>query len=313
MRMLMTIYLDLIWLLNLCIDYLLIALTYLLLKRPFQHVRMILAAVFASLIVFFLFTPISFIVYEPLFKFAYSIVIVLIGFGYKRLRYFLQVLLMFYFVAFMTGGGLFALHFFWQTDSYLLDGLLNVNKGYGSGFSWLFVCIGFPLVWYFSKHRFKEIEFRHIQANQLIDIEIKIGDKCLYSKGLLDTGNQLVEPLSKRPVVIVEARLFYGLYPEETIDQIIRFSETATIDDDDSDRLSSRLTVIPYRAVGQSNPFLIGIRPDCIKLFSEGGVIETSKVLIAIQDKELSSDQSFTSIIHPSLIQQVTAKKVKTS
>ncbi len=104
MRVLMTIYLDLIWLLNLFIDYLLIALTYLLLKRPFQHLRMILAAVFASFIVFLLFTPFSFIVYEPLFKVVYSIFIVLIGFGYKRLRYFFQVLCMFYFVAFMTGG-----------------------------------------------------------------------------------------------------------------------------------------------------------------------------------------------------------------
>nr|WP_062048567.1 sigma-E processing peptidase SpoIIGA [Bacillus sp. JCM 19034] len=103
------------------------------------------------------------------------------------------------------------------------------------------------------------------------------------------------------------------MYSKKIIDQLIQFNETSTIDDPDSERLSSRLTIIPYRAVGQSSPFLVAIRPDCIKLFMEEGLIETSKVLIAIQDKELSSDQSFTSIIHPSLIQQEISREVKTS
>ncbi|MCK0470672.1 sigma-E processing peptidase SpoIIGA [Halalkalibacter sp. APA_J-10(15)] len=309
----MTIYLDLIWILNLCIDYLLIALTYLLLKRPFHHVRMIGAAFFASLIVLFLFTSYGHIVYEPWFKAIYSIWIVVIAFGYKRFRYFFQVLCMFYFVTFMTGGGLFALHFFWQTESDLFDGLLSVNKGYGSGISWLFVCIGFPLVWYFSKQRFQEIEFRQFQANQLIDVQVVIGNKSITSKGLIDTGNQLVEPLSKRPVIIMEANLFYESFSKEYIDQLLQFHELSMKSNEQSTQLDDRLTIIPYRVVGQSSPFLTGIRPDYIKLYEEGGVIQTSKVLIALQDKELSSDHSFTSIIHPALLQRGMTKEAMSS
>src|SRR5690625_2735362 len=119
----MTLYIDVIWFLNLCIDYLLIALTALVLKRKFLHGRMIGAALFASCIVLLLFTPLSSLFYTHWMKFLYSTFIVLIAFGFKRWTYFLQGLLMFYFVTFMIGGGLFALHYFWQTESQLLSGV----------------------------------------------------------------------------------------------------------------------------------------------------------------------------------------------
>ncbi|KHF40770.1 sigma-E processing peptidase SpoIIGA [Halalkalibacter okhensis] len=305
----MTLYIDVIWLLNLCIDYLLIALTALVLKRRFHHIRMILAAVFASLIVFLMFSPVASLFYEPWMKFLYSAVIVFIAFGFKRFQYFLQGLFMFYFVAFMTGGGLFALHYFWNTEMDVLDGIVHVNSGYfGSGISWLFVLIGFPLIWYFSKHRFETIEMKRVQYDQIVDVDITIAGYTFRTKGLIDSGNQLSDPLTKKPVMIIEAKLLYPFFSEQSVNHILRFHEHTQEGGDE--RLLERACIIPYRVIGQSEPFITGLRPDKVKVIHQEEQFETTNVLLGLQEKELSPDGVFNCIVHPKLVLGVSTDKL---
>ncbi|WP_332690063.1 sigma-E processing peptidase SpoIIGA [Halalkalibacter lacteus] len=307
----MTLYIDVIWVLNLCIDYLLIALTALVLKRRFHHIRMILAAIFASLIVFLMFSPVAFLFYEPWMKFLYSAVIVYIAFGYRRLRYFLQGLLMFYFVTFMTGGGLFALHFFWQTEVDIFEGILQVNSGYfGSGISWVFVMIGFPLIWFFSKHRFETIETKQVQYDQLVDVDISISGYTFRTKGLIDSGNQLSDPISKKPVMIIEATLLHPFFTEESINHVMTIHEHVGLKKEEDNRLLERTCIIPYKVIGQSSPFLTGLKPDKVKIYHKEEQFETKNVLLGLQDKELSADGAFKCIVHPKLVLGVSTDKL---
>ncbi|NEU29455.1 sigma-E processing peptidase SpoIIGA [bacterium LRH843] len=298
----MTIYADVIWFLNLCIDYLLLALTAIVLKRPFNHVRMIIGALFASLIVFFLFTPFASLFYQPLMKGLYSAVIVFIAFGYKRMSYFLQGLLMFYFVTMMTGGGLFALHFFWKTEVDLLQGMTATSKGYfGSGISWIVVIIGFPLVFWFAKKRFETIEWKKVQYDQLVDIDISIAGYTFRTRGLIDSGNQLTDPLTKKPVMIIEASLLQTFFKKESIHHIMTFHQDYSEDHVD-ERLLDRASIIPYQVIGQSSPFLSGLRPDSVVIYYLNRRYETTNVILGLQDRELSPDGAFKSIVHPKLV-----------
>ncbi len=309
-RMDMTLYIDVIWFMNLCIDYLLLALTAIVLKRRFQHVRMILAALFASLIVFLLFTPLASLFYQPWMKLLYSAVIVFIAFGFKRLRYYFQGLLMFYFVTFMTGGGLFALHYFWQTEIDIVQNLSLVNQGYfGSGISWVFVMIGFPMIWWFSKKRFETIEWQRVQYDQLVDVDITIAGYTFRTRGLIDSGNQLTDPLTKKPVMIIESKLLYPFFKKEAIDHIMTFHEGVS-DEHADERLVERASIIPYRVIGQSSPFLSGIRPDQIVIYHQAKRFETANVILGLQDKELSPDGAFKSIVHPKLVLGVSTEKL---
>ncbi len=298
----MTLYIDVIWFLNLSIDYLLLALTALVLKRPFQHARMIGSALFASCNVFFLFTPLATLFYHPITKLLYSAVIVLIAFGFKRTSYYIQGLLMFYFVTFMTGGALFALHFFGQTELKFVNEMTMTSRGYfGSGISWLFVVIGFPLVWWFSKKRFETIEWKNVQYDQLVDVEIKISDHVFRTKGLIDSGNQLVDPLTKKPVMIIEAALLYPFFHKDAVDYIMNFHEREE-EQDEQNPLIERATIIPYRVIGQSSPFLSGVRPDKVTIYDKKQCIETANVILGLENRELSPDGAFRTIVHPKLV-----------
>ncbi|WP_100404555.1 sigma-E processing peptidase SpoIIGA [Bacillus solitudinis] len=298
----MTLYLDVIWFLNLCIDYLLISLAALVLKRPFRQVRFIIAALFASIVVFLMFTSYGYLFYQPWMKALYSAVIVLIAFGYKRMTFFIQGLLMFYFVTFMTGGGLFALHYFWQTDLEILTGLVTTKSMYGSQISWVFVIIGFPLLWYFSKQRLETIEIKQIQYDQLVTIEVIINQHHFSTQGLIDSGNQLYDPITKVPVMIIEANLLFEAFGENVVLELLSFSENVSEPSDQANELMNRMRIIPYRVIGQTTPFLPAIKPDKVIIKSDQDSIETSKVLVGLQDRELSPEGAYRCIVHPKLL-----------
>ncbi|TSB46331.1 sigma-E processing peptidase SpoIIGA [Alkalicoccobacillus porphyridii] len=298
----MTLYLDIIWLLNFLIDYLLLFLTALVLKRQHSKLRVALGALFASFIVFLMFTPMASWFYHPVTKLFYSAVIVWIAFGFKRWTYFAQGLAMFYFVTFMTGGMLFAIHFYTQTELDFLTSGLRSDTSIGSPISWLLVIVGFPLAWYFSKHRLDAIEATSFNLQQLAELEVEIEDQCFQMRGLVDSGNQLHDPITKTPVMIVESRVLEAAFGQDVIHSLLEMTTVNKPSHDNSthyQKLADRLRVIPFRSVGQSQPFLVAIKPDRVSIQFHNQRFQTSKVLIGIQPIELSPEGLYQAIIHP--------------
>ena len=76
-------------------------------------------------------------------------------------------------------------------------------RGFGDPISWIFVVLGFPILMFFSRRTFDQWENVKIQYDQLVEVEIFINSNTVKLKGLVDSGNQLYDPLSKRPVMIV--------------------------------------------------------------------------------------------------------------
>lgn len=291
----MTIYLDVIWFLNFCIDYLLIWITAYALKRPFSKWRFLFAAFIASTIVLLLFTPFSSLFYQPLGKLLFSIMIVMVAFGFKNFRYFLQNLFMFYFVTFMVGGGLFALHYFWQSDLEIIDGvILAKTTGFGHPFSWIFVIIGIPLMIYFSKQQFKQVKIRKIDYEQIVTVEVELNGIVMKAKGLIDSGNQLFDPITKAPVMILEKKIVEQVFPNLTfdIDQLHKI-----------DQLANKLRIVPYRVVGKNQDFLIAFKPDQVTIYDHSKKYTIKKVLVGIESMNLSKDGDYQSIVHPKMLE----------
>src|SRR5699024_6440953 len=102
----MVVYIDVVWLLNFCIDGILILLTATILKKRWKWYRVLGATCIGSSIVLFTFTPYSHIMSQPYVKILCSFLMIFVAFGYSRWRVFLQRLFLFYFITFAVGGGL---------------------------------------------------------------------------------------------------------------------------------------------------------------------------------------------------------------
>lgn len=95
--------------------------------------------------------------------------------------------------------------------------------------------------------------------HQYVPITIRHGAQSLSLTALVDTGNTLTDPISGRPVLVVDARAarqLLGLDPEE----LMRPLETL------ASGKRPGLRLIPYSAVGQNAGLLLAIRPDGVQI-----------------------------------------------
>ena len=228
---------------------------------------------------------------------------VLITFGFKRVTFFIKALLTLYVSTFLIGGALMGAHYFIQYDSELTSKVLVSSvKGFGDPISWLFVIIGFPIAWHFSRKNIESMEMTKIQFDQLVKVSIKIESETLIFKGLVDSGNQLYDPLSKLPVMFVSIMNQLETIPE-SIKKLADDPEVLIKGSTEfPEEWQSRLRIIPTRVIGQEHQLIIAVKPESILIEHNGTQFLCEKGLVSFTIKQLSADDTFQCIVHPKML-----------
>src|SRR5699024_4631387 len=196
---------DMVFALNLCIDFLLLWLTAAIRRQETSIWRLLTAAFLgACFAVVHLLQPLA-LTYTFLGKMLFSVLMVWVAVGFRGPLAFVRNLGVFYLISFVTGGGMFALHYIFSGDVQASGGmLLTQSYGWGSPVSWVFVLLAFPLVWFYARLSFGSIQERQSVNHHLTRVAIRIGNHKLECVGLMDTGNQLRDPITRTPVMMVE-------------------------------------------------------------------------------------------------------------
>lgn len=299
----MTVYLDVIWLLNLLFDSFLLSLTAIILKRRIRLWRLLAGGFIGSMIILLTFSPLNGIAGQPAAKFLCSILMILAVFGYKRWRFFLKALMTLYLVTFLLGGTLIGVHYFLQSDQEMTTKVLMASvQGFGDPISWLFVIIGFPIAWHFAKTNIEKMEMTKIQFEQIVTVTVTINDEDFVYKGLVDSGNQLYDPLSKMPVMFVSVKNQLDAVPAPiktlALDSEGVIMGTAEIPAE----WQNRLRVVPCSVVGQERQLIAAVKPDKIQISNDNGAYVCEKGLISYTVQKLSSDDGFECIVHPKMM-----------
>ncbi|HCI77612.1 MAG TPA: hypothetical protein DHV54_01445 [Firmicutes bacterium] len=196
----MEMYIDLFFIFNVIMDYIIIMSTSILLKRRTSYIRMILSSLIGGISSLVLFTSLNKIVIEIV-----SIVImVLISFGYKGIRYLINNILYMYILSTLLGGIIY---------------LFNIKVSNSMFLTYLIIIvISIEIMILYIKENKK---MRSIYNNYYrVDIYFKDREK-LSLIGFVDTGNNLYDPYKKRPVIIVPNKYIkedkYILVPYHTI------------------------------------------------------------------------------------------------
>lgn len=299
----MIIYLDLILLLNLLFNLMILLLTKYLARVKTTIFRLLFGTMIAtSLVPLVLYFPDS-MFNTVIGKGLYSVLIIIGTFGLKGIQQTIKKLLLFYFISFSVGGGLFGLHFLIQdslnqrTDKLLL----YVNNIYGDQISLFVILLGFPLIWLFTKRRMDRHVKDKIKYDQMYDCIIALNGKSHQTIGYIDSGNHLVDSLSNRPVVICDELFLKNFFSEKDWDSLRK----AIVEHDMMhlpNPIQNQISIVPYQGVGGSTDFLYAIRPDKLTIFYENEVIETKDVLIGIQLAELTADNRYHCLLHPEII-----------
>lgn len=289
-KIVLAVYLDIVFLINLICNAMILLLTAKLIKQRLSLLRLFTSSLIASVIIpFIVFFPTSFINTIPV-KLLYSVLIILFTFGWKNWFQLFKRLSMFYFISFVMGGGLLAIQFMTTADLILTN---QINIG--------FIVIGFPLVWFFTKSQMDNHVMDKIKYDQMYEVTIELNDKSFNTIGYIDSGNQLVDPLTNRPVIICD-EVFLTQFFNEQEWEIIRGIVTQNNQTDLMNELTTRLYIIPYQAVGIASNYLYALKPQNVSITYENEVIETSQVFIGIQLVNLSNEAAYHCLLHPKII-----------
>lgn len=290
---------DAVWLLNVLVDLMLLLLTKSLLRMHTRFRRIVVGAFVAALIVpISMYFPGSFFT-TPLGKGLFSMVIIVCTFKIHSILHFLSALATFYFVTFVTGGGLIAMHFlFQQSPQFQTFSLLYVQQGYGEPVSWLFVIIGFPIVYYFTQFRMDRHVEEGLEYDQLCDVTIQLDKKKFHTKGFIDSGNQLVDPMTTFPVIICDHIFLQQWFTNDEWSNLQTAHETLSFHLIPK-RWEKVIHVVPYQGVDGKRRFLIALRPEKVTIDFVDQQLATNKVLIGIQFGELTADETYHCLLHP--------------
>lgn len=290
----MTIYIDVILIENLLMNYIILFATAVVLKLKVKHVRLILASLVGAI-----YTIISYVsglrIYSNfLLKLILSIIIIYIAFNPQNIKKTLKFTLIFYLTSFVFGGAAFALIYVVKPQELLKNNGLVLSSNSlkiiftSAIIAFIVIIIGFKVV----KNK--------ISAKDMYcDIEIKLNNKKIETKAMIDTGNLLKEPITNTPVVVVEHTLLYECIPKEILNHIedILGGDFSKISDEIKQEYISRLKVIPFSSLGKQNGMLLGIKADGIEIKDEDEEKKVDNVIIGIYNKSLTKRGEYRALL----------------
>lgn len=195
----MKIYLDLVFLLNFCYDLLLLITIDLTLKRHIKFIRLIFASLIGALSLVILFIPLSKTLLF-LLKILVSIIMSIIAFGYKNMKYTLTNLMYLYMCSIILGGFLYLLNL---ELSYKHEGLVFYFDGLSINYILLLLVGPIILFLYIKEH----IKYKSAyNFNCKVEI-VFLNNKTLCLNGFIDSGNKLRDPITKKYVILVSKKI----------------------------------------------------------------------------------------------------------
>lgn len=282
----MTIYLDIVFLENFLLNYIIMLSTKLLITTKVKWYKLVISSALASLnsIIFYLW-DINVWIIELLIKILISIQMIWISFGRKRI---LRNLIFFYAVSLIFGGSSFLLLFsinpekiVYKNNSFVGDYPVSVII-LGTIISFIFMVV-FAIV---LKLRRNQIE--------IYELDVFYKGKFVKIKALVDSGNLLKEPISNKDVVIVEKEILKPLFSKEIFDDMNYILNGKWIDS--KSKCDYKFSLIPYSSLGNDKGLLIGFKPDYIKVYAEEEYLK-NEVYIGIYDGKLTNNNLYTSLI----------------
>ena len=195
----MTIYLDLVFLLNYCYDFLLLMTVSIVLKRYAKIWKLLLGALTGSLSLIILFINISNILLF-IFKVIVSIIMCLISFGFINSKYSLTNIIYLYMCSVILAGFLYFLDL---EFSYEHLGLVFFFNGFSINYILLIIIAPIILLAYI-------IQIKKLKIKQKLFYKVKVifkNNKSLYLNGYLDSANKLMDPITRKRIIIVESNI----------------------------------------------------------------------------------------------------------
>lgn len=292
----MTIYVDVVLIENLIMNYIILLATGLILKIKIKHIRLIIGSLLGAIYTIIGYIGILEIYSSFILKIILSIMIVYIAYYPQTLKKMWKELLFFYLTSFVFGGVAFSLIYIVKPQEIIMKNGLFLGT-----YPLKTVILGAIVAFVIIITAFKIIKNKISKKDLICEITVEIEGKKIITKALIDTGNMLKEPITNTPVVVIERTLLYDVIPKEILNHLeeIIGGDFKEIPEEIKNKYVSKLKLIPYSSLGKQNGMLLGIKAKKLIIVKgeEKEKIEKENIILGIYDKSLTKKGEYRAII----------------
>lgn len=263
------VYLDVLFLVNLWMDYLILILTNIVQKRPLKRIRCFIGGVIGAFgVCLLLLLPVrkSLAILLPAHMVT-STLMVKIGCKIKDIRSLVRCMLTLYLITFLWGGLFFALD---QTPAALhLRTFLFLST------------ISYEVL--HAAVRIYGRQKRHRENS--CEVTLYVQDKSKKVRGLYDTGNLLTDPLSGKPVSVAASSAV-----EDLIGALPECNEAL------------KPHYIPFQTVGPNRGMLLAVTIESMVIERNGVRQTVTRPVLAFSEETVAFARHYQLILNPNLI-----------
>jgi stage II sporulation protein GA (sporulation sigma-E factor processing peptidase) len=259
------IYIDVLILVNFIVNLFILHVTVQTLRKKVNLMRMCLSSFLGSLYVLTVVYPkIKYLSYIP-FKILIVVVMILIVFREKNVLFNIKASIVFIFYSILLAGMCFYIAM--SNSSDVSFNVIIINFPYEK------LMLSVMIIYIFIYRMVVFIGDRKKMSTLIYTVDIVNKSYKKTIRAFLDTGNELREPATNLPVLIVEREMLREIMLEE-----------------------NNTYHIPYNVVNGTNGKLIGFKPQYINIHIDKN-IETRDVIIAFCEYKLSKDNDYNGLM----------------
>ena len=184
--------------------------------------------------------------------------------------------------------------------SFLLGGLLYALPPRAGKGILIFFTITFTAYWILNTgiRLFKYLKGKAVPRCRVI---LESGEQKVELKGLLDTGNCLRDMDTGKPVCVMEKNRFFSILEKKQQEALDKFCRMENAGEEEIRSMNPRY--LPYTALGCERGLLPVITADRLEIFFEGRKISVPQPAIGLSGTSLSPYRNFEMIISPKILE----------
>lgn len=288
----MTIYLDVVLVENLCMNYIILFATGFIMKIKIKHGKLIASALIGAIYAILAYMEIFPLQSNMIIKVILSICMIYIAFTPKNIKGLLKTLILFYLISFAFGGCAFALLYFIRPQDIFMKNGVYIGT-YPIKIALLGGIVGFAITYI----AFRVVKNRMSKKSLVYHLEITMEGKTIHVHAMLDTGNMLKDPLTKMPVVVVEKKQLEQLLPNSILEETEKILGGEWQENEETLKYRARFKIIPFSSIGKQNGMLLGFKVDKVKVITDIDEKICSNVIVCIYDKKLSKTNAYSALM----------------
>lgn len=288
------VYVDVLFLVNFAANCFLLSATARLARRKATWRRIVLCSLAGAAYATAVFVPGTGPAFSWPFRLVVGLLMVLGTFPGVRGRELYSLLLSFYLCCAVAAGTGMA---FYALIDDLVSGFSQTRFTWAPAPWWtaaagLAAAAAFPLLMALSGQR---------PGSPLLQVELEVDGKSVSLTGLLDTGNDLRDPVSGLPVIVVDLDSLRGILSGEAM-AFFSSRWDSLADDLVYDPMARRFRLIPYCGISGKRGVLPGFIPDRVFVGKKAGSGTPTEAVVGVSWKRLSPSGAYQALVHPDLV-----------